>query len=438
VPLRAAVLPARGTRRRAPVVALSGGPGQAARDAVGEFAAVLRAGRAGRDVVAFDQRGTGRSGLLRCPAFERALRGSYEASAGSCGVRLGVRRSFYTSADSAADLDAVRAAIGAPRIVVYGVSYGTRVALEYARRFPGRTEALVLDSSVPPEGPDPFALSTLREVPRVLRAACRYGCGGAERHPIADLRRLTAELRRTPIRRRVRVGDGRELVTVGADDLLGTLITGDIFPPLLQEAPAAVRDALRGRTGRLARLVWLARELDDLGSVREFSPGLFAATLCEESPVAWDRAAPPAERERQARAALAAVPEAGLAPFDREAAVAFGLLPLCVDWPAPARPVPPAPALPDVPALVLSGELDLRTPLEDARRVVAALPRARLVRQPGVGHAVVFADPEACAARATAAFLRGAGPPRCAAGSARSAWSARLARRGPMPLMARP
>jgi pimeloyl-ACP methyl ester carboxylesterase len=203
-------------------------------------------------------------------------------------------------------------------------------------------------------------------------------------------------------------------VRVDADDLLSLLISGDQLPSFLQEVPAAVGAALRGRTGRLARMKLEALEIESAGPVREFSPALFAATVCEEAPVAWDRAAAPAARRAQAAQALAPSTPAAFGPFDRAAAVEAGTLPLCADWPAPIRP--PAPELPlprGLPVLLLSGELDLRTPLETARALAASLPGARVIVERGVGHSVLGADPAGCGGPAANAFLAGSELPRC-------------------------
>ncbi len=403
-----------GAATRAPLVALTGGPGQAGVAFANGFARELPA--PDRDLVLLDQRGTGASGLLRCPAFERGLALSYFVPAGPCGVSLGARRSLYTSADTAEDIEALRVRLGAQTLALFGVSYGTRVALEYAARHPDRVERLVLDSPVPVGGPDPFARDTLAAVAPVVRAACRFGCPGGGSHPVADLRALVRRLRLAPVRRSVRRGRRVVAVGVSADDLLALLVTGDLSPPFLQDVPRAVREALRGRTRRLALMKLEARAIEGSEPVRRFSSAVFAATLCEESPVAWDRSADPATRRAQAAAALASTPDAALAPFDREAALKAGPLPICGDWPAPERAAPATPALPAVPALVLSGQLDLRTPTPSARALVAALPGARLVVERGVGHSVLGADPGGCATGAVRAFLADRTLPRCVRG----------------------
>jgi len=149
-------------RRATPIVALSGGPGQAGVILLQDFADSLRpATRGRRAVIVLDQRGTGNSGLLRCRALEKAdlLKAGKEAA--SCASKLGPRRDYYTTDDTVADMDALRAALGVQKWSVYGVSYGTKVAVQYAQRHPDRVERLVLDSIVEPGGPDPLYGTTL-------------------------------------------------------------------------------------------------------------------------------------------------------------------------------------------------------------------------------------------------------------------------------------
>ena len=359
---------------------------------------------AGRDLVVFDQRGTGASGLLRCPSLERSSDDSYQSAAGACGRSLGARRSFYTSADSADDLEALRIHLGVPRIAIYSISYGSRVAIEYARRHPEHLERMILDSPVAVGAPDALGRETLGAVGRVLRAACNLGCGGAEAHPVADVARLVKRLRRAAIRGFVRRGGSRFRVRVGADDLLGLLVASDLSPAFMRRIPPAVRSALAGNSGPLVRLKsGTSGALPDRTS--EFNPTVYAATSCEEGRLAWDPFAGRAARRAQAQAVLDATPAEAFAPFDRRAGLNFGLLPLCGSWPAPTRPAEPALPLPTtIPTLVLSGNLDLRTPLENARLLAKSL-NARVVTERGVGHQVLGLEPNGCATPAVEAFL---------------------------------
>jgi len=396
---------------RPPLIGLTGGPGQAGVIFATDYRDALPV--AGRDLVLLDQRGTGASGLLRCPSLEGRVVNRLSSAAGACGRRLGARRSFYTSADSADDLEALRVRIGAPRIALYAVSYGTRVAVEYARRHPERVERMILDSPVGIDAPDSLARETLGAVGRVLRGACRNGCGGAEARPVADLARLVPRLRRSPIRRVVRRDGRRVTVTVGADDLLGLLVAGDLDAAFLRAVPPAVRSALGGNAGPLVRLKLRLRGTGGGDRVSDFNPAVYAATTCEESTFAWDPTASSATRGLQARAAVDATPLEALAPFDRSAALRFGLLALCGSWPERERAVAPVAPLPTtVPALVVSGELDLRTPLENARRLAEALD-ARLVVERGIGHGVLQLDMNGCGSSAAQSFLAGRPLPAC-------------------------
>lgn len=420
VAMRAAVVRGRDTRS-APLVLLTGGPGQDGVSFTRDWGLLLGLTGVRRTFVTVDVRGSGDSGLLRCPSFERAIARSPLASAGACGRRLGPRRAFYRSSDTADDLEALRIRLRAPKLAILAISYGTRIAVEYARRYPDRTERVILDSAVS-DDTDAFAGETFTAVARVLRTLCRQSCPGGGPRPVADLGRLAQRLRARPLNVRVR----GSRVRLDEDTLLATLVSTDLLPEeLMAPFPAAVRRALAGRPGLLALIARTAEQLNAPGRVHDFSPALYAATLCEESPLPWDRAAAPADRRRQALAALAARPASAFAPFTREAGVTAGLLPLCEDWPAPARPdPPPPPASTPVPALVLSGELDLRTPLEAARRLAAVLGNATVVTSPDAGHGVFGADLRDCATRAVAGFLRGRLPACARQGAAMTAATA--------------
>jgi pimeloyl-ACP methyl ester carboxylesterase len=163
--------PPPGTPKSA-VVGLAGGPGQSGLPLAEQTFAAIVAGLDTRDLLVFDQRGTGLSGLLRCRTLERRPIGNRIKAVEGCASSLGAARAFYTTRDSADDIEAVRQAAGVDRVVPYGTSYGTKVALAYAQRYPQRTERLVLDSLVDLDGPDPFSRDTFQAVSRILRDLC--------------------------------------------------------------------------------------------------------------------------------------------------------------------------------------------------------------------------------------------------------------------------
>ena len=108
-------------------------------------------------------------------------------AAAACARRLGSRRAFYTSRDTADDIDALRKELGAEKVALYGTSYGTKVSLAYALRYPARVDRLVLDSVAGVDGPDPFYLDSSPRAPRALRALCRGGTAHGRPDVAADL-----------------------------------------------------------------------------------------------------------------------------------------------------------------------------------------------------------------------------------------------------------
>jgi pimeloyl-ACP methyl ester carboxylesterase len=405
-------LRARRRPRQGAVFVLAGGPGQSASEAFGgDGLGVLAPAFRRRDLIVFDQRGTGRSGVLRCRALERSNLFRAGREAGACARRLGARRHHYTSRASVDDLEALRRELGVARITLIGTSYGVKVALGYALTYPANVERLVLDSVVEPGGPDPLYLDSLAAVPRVLRALCRSGCRSFTNDPLADLTELVTRMASRPLRGRVVDARGRRrLVRLSRGELFLILLSGDFDPALRAAFPGAVRAALDGDPVPLLRLKRRSISVDaEPPPPRLLSSALFTATTCEEMPFPWPRTAPPdpAERRRLAEATAASLPDAAFLPFDRGTALENDLLRLCDRWPAaPAAPAFGTGPLPDVPVLLLAGEDDLRTPVESARRVAAQFPRSQLVVAPATGHSALGADRGGCTTRAFGRFFR--------------------------------
>ncbi len=405
-------------RHRAPVgeakdaiVALAGGPGQAAIPFTEQFARVLGPIADTRDLIVFDQRGIGLSGPLSCHRFELSANTPPGPTIAECAAQLGPTRSFYATADTVADIEALRVAEGYEKLVLYGTSYGTKVAEDYAQEYPGHVEALVLDSVVPPHGPEPLNRATLAAVPRILRQLCATrACARITPNPVGDLARLVRRLARRPLRGRVIDDHGvAHTVRISSDGLLETLIEGDLEPILRSEFPAAVRSAADGDTAALARLEERAAsgEASEAESPSEsFDNPLYYATSCEDEPFPWNRAASPATRLAEAKARIGALPANQIAPFTRANVFDFSDVPACAYWPytTPALASADAP-LPSVPTLILSGADDLRTPTSDAHQVAAQIPGSHLLVVPNTGHSVLGSDPTHCASDALQALF---------------------------------
>jgi pimeloyl-ACP methyl ester carboxylesterase len=392
------------------VFVLAGGPGQSASEAFGgDGLGLLAPALQRRDLIVFDQRGTGRSGLLRCPALEGSSLFDAGAAAGRCARQLGARRHHYTSRATVEDIEAIRRELGFPRITLYGTSYGAKVALGYALTYPGNVERLVLDSVVEPGGQDPLYRPSLAAAPRVLRALCRARCRTFTRDPLADVETLVRRMAGRPLRGYLVDRRGRRVpARLTRGELFVTFLSGDFDPALRGAFPGAVRAALDGDTAPLLRLKRRAVSVTAPPPPHVFSTAVFTATTCEESPLPWPRTTPPdpLERRRHTEAAVNSTPSSAFFPFDRGAALENDLPRLCDRWAAAPAPPDFGPGpLPDVPVLLVEGEDDLRTPVENARRVAGLFPQAQLVVASATGHSALGADQSGCTGRALQRFF---------------------------------
>src|SRR4051794_13731681 len=267
------------------LVYLSGGPGGAGIEEMLAVMPLVPVLGERYHVVGFDQRGTGGSGLLRCPALERDPRLRSVSAGEDCAARLGIARRFYTTPDSVEDLEALRVALGVDRLTLFGVSYGTELALAYARAHPDHVERMVLDSVVDPDDRDPFGLAGFRAMGPSLRALCPAGCRSVSADPAADLALLVARLSRAPLRSGVVEAGGRTHHRVlRAVTIADLLYDADYDPALRAGIPGAVRAALAGDAAPLLRLAAVG---DTLGAAlpppRVFSSARYAA-ICAETP----------------------------------------------------------------------------------------------------------------------------------------------------------
>jgi pimeloyl-ACP methyl ester carboxylesterase len=387
---------------------LSGGPGGAG---VREFADVLFEVEPLADryeLISYDQRGTGYSGLIRCPALERDPRLRSTRAGEACARHLGARRGFYGTRESVEDVEAIRQALGAEKLTLFGISYGTKLALAYARAHPDHVERMALDSVLDPDDADAFGLEPYRAMGASLAALCPRRCVGVSSDPVGDLAELAARLRAAPLRGAVYGLRGRRrpatLTALGLSDLV---FDADYNPAIRAGIPAGVRAALDHRDpAPLLRLAEAAESLASLPSPRVFSAARYAA-VCEETPLPWPRGAPLGERAARAQAEADRLGPAAFFPFGYAEARADEI-DLCLRWPE-ASPAPPlGGAYPAVPTLILQGGEDLRTPPAGSARVAAAIPGSQRVVIPGVGHAVTGGDPSRCGVRRLLAFMRGA------------------------------
>jgi pimeloyl-ACP methyl ester carboxylesterase len=378
------------------VIALAGGPGQAATPLLPDFAITLDPVLRGRTLVVFDQRGTGFSDQLLCPNLGR--HDLPDMGVGGCAQSLGALRPFYTTS------------LGTDKIDLYGVSYGTKVALNYAIRFPTHVQRLVLDSVVMPGALDPYELSSFEAMSRIVSQICANdSCGDVTSDPAGDLKTLVQKLETSQPTGIVVNGHGkRRKVGLRRSGILNVLFAGDFDPTLRADLPAAVRAALDGDTAPLLRLIASTTGTESFDPSTGDSEALFAATSCEDSALPWSPSSPAAERLQVAQQSFAQISQSAFGPFDADTVYRFSLAPFCANWPEAGNspPVETAP-LPNVPTLMLSGNDDLRTPQEDAVKLAAQMPHATVVKVPNVGHSVLGDDLSSCSTRELQHFYRG-------------------------------
>jgi pimeloyl-ACP methyl ester carboxylesterase len=372
-----------GSAPRGVLMFLSGGPGETGLPFLLRLRQRMVHALDGYKLVVLDQRGTG-SGALNCPALQKAAGASDltvapPSAVRACAATLGERRRFYTTRDTVADLDQLRAALGVAQWTLDGVSYGTHVAERYALVHPARVRALVLDSVVPQEGIQPFQLETIHAIPRVLRAACAARQCGSD--PVKDLASVVRARRNGP-------------------ELLDMLVTLSVADPTYRAVFGALSEARAGRPQRLDRLLAAVHHGDQVPAAF-LSQGLHASTLCEDYPQLWGGPNTPlAQRAAAVKRAAARLTPAEVYPFDLATATGNGELLTCEAWPPVAAQASSQTAsLPDVPVLLLAGDRDLSTPLVWA-------PNGRLVVVAGAGHSVQSRAGSPAGRVAVAAFLQ--------------------------------
>ena len=348
IPLRLVVVPAlQPDPAQAPLYDLAGGPGLAASDAAVFYLTDGAVLRQHRDIVLVDQRGTGGSAALACPELEGTGSDYPDEAVRACRTQLvatGADLARYTTAESLADLEAVRAALGHERVDLFGMSYGTRLALAWIDAEPAAIRSAVLVGTVPDDARVPLfhALHAQQTLDQVL-ADCEGDAACHADHP--DLRAQWAAVLARPDFD----GTAREALRTR---LIG--VSGQRALPMQIAAMATAGSALPASAGGGPPLAL----------------GLYLSVTCAED-TAWIRTED--------------IPAATEATFlgdwriQRQRAA-------CEHWDVPRRELAYARDDSDVPVLFIAGGRDYVTPVGWARRVAERFPNGRIVEVPYMGH----------------------------------------------------
>lgn len=378
-----------------PLLLIQGGPGESTVDFYLQARTAFEQARRDRDIVLVDQRGTGRSAEgFDCEAPDDLSLDTADSDIlarviDACIEELQHDPRFYTTSVAVRDLDAVRAALGIETWNVYGVSYGTRVAQQYLRRYPERVRSVVLDGVVPPPlalGPD-----VAREAQRALeqifaRCAADAACGSR----FAALPQLFTEVLARLDAGAADETDPPPLTALELRALVRFMsynaATVALLPVLISEAHAGNYAPLAGQARTLLRKL-----------PESLSFPMSNSVLCTEDVPYADGAT----------GDLAAT-YLGTSTMD-------ALKQICARWPVGSMDASfKTPVVSDKPVLLLSGEYDPITPPAYAERVKAEGLRnsAHLVGR-GQGHGLVGVG---CVPRLLRSFLEDPQPANLDAG----------------------
>jgi pimeloyl-ACP methyl ester carboxylesterase len=378
------------------VVFISGGPGESAINDWPMVAPALNEVLEHRNVVLLDQRGTGRSHPLTCPTAEHAAelagqqrtasphpqetpaqrqaRRAADTRACLAEIERTADPRFFTTTDAVDDLIALREALGNPQFDLVGVSYGTRVAQQYAMRDPAGVRSIVLDGVLPNSAI--VGQDIARNLEDALKAdlgrcAAEPACVKAFGDPYADLAQLRARIDQHPSVVTYRDPATNEWRTrTLSESILAAVVRLFTYSPLTAALlPLTLHQAL---TGDYAPLMGQARLIGGtLG--RQITGGMQWAVLCTED-------APFLKPDPEAKGTLLGA--RFVAELQRQ----------CAGWPRGRLPKDfHQPLHTDIPTLILEGEDDPITPPRYGREVLAQLGDARLLIARGQGHYVMAA-----------------------------------------------
>jgi pimeloyl-ACP methyl ester carboxylesterase len=384
------------------VVPNPGGPGTSAIDVSGgAFAEALGPLLDRRDLLLIDPRGVGRSTPLSCPALNGPARvfvplQRQRELIGECGRQLGDRMDEYATTAVADDIDAVRATLSLDRLDLLGVSYGTYLMPAYAQRYPQHVRSVTLSGAyaVNVDTTGAVGAAAFR---RAMGLVCRRTgrCSGEQ--VLTDLGTLVRRLREHPENLDITFRGTRHRVVL--DEWQMTSVAGRLFSSRPDtraqlELAAAVAAARKGDKGPVRDLV--RGSLLAAADTYSYGPAALSdaqqwATSCHDYLRDFDYADTVPARIRDYDSALAKENDADFTPFSAEAWTSRADFDAgaCLNWPddpSARPPFGPGATMPDVPVLVLNGDLDANTPIDSGRAAAAQFPRARFVEVAGAGH----------------------------------------------------
>jgi pimeloyl-ACP methyl ester carboxylesterase len=395
IPLRIVVLPAKQQPRAADAVTfLAGGPGEAATHMASADFLVNHPLRTHRDIVLVDQRGTGGSHDLRCqfygpPSDVQNYFGPFMPpdKARACASELSPDADLtqYTTSNAVEDLEQMRASLRYERLNLIGVSYGTRLAMEYVRAHEARVRAVMLYGAVPPAlaMPQGFGASAQRALDGVLaECAATPACRAAFPSIKEEARIVFERLKQSPAKTTVSLDERTVTVTLTRDMVAEIIRYMTYSSGQASSVPLVLHRAAHGDFSAIAVDAWRRRHDGTFD-------GLYLAITCtEDVPFVAATAAEDDEptylggyRVRQQRAGCESWPRGG-APSWR-------------NTPVSAK----------APVLFVSGGLDPVTPASFAQEIRRTLPNSTQILIKSGGHNLAGLSHPECLGRIEQQFI---------------------------------
>jgi pimeloyl-ACP methyl ester carboxylesterase len=418
ITLAVAIVKARSPRAKMdPVVWLAGGPGD---DAITEIPMALAGNlNADRDVIFMSQRGTYTARpSLTCESVDRwaaqtldmpydsaATGKAYSVATLQCRRELAAKSDdlgAYNSLQSADDLEDLRTALRIPKWNVYGISYGTDLALTYMKLHPGGIRSVAIDGVFPPSlAGGVAAWRSAGEGINAVFDACRAQAACRQRYGDigATFRRLVLQYEASPKTVKVAVPGhpGKVNVKISGGMLLQwTVSPGTHFAA---KVPSSIDALAHGDPAPIAS-TWAAPKLDPAG-IGVLSNGLFSSVSCGEwVPYETEQSVVAAGRRAFPTFPLSILRNAPNLPFMREN---------CRDWNVPrVPPIVRAVTKSSIPTLIINAQYDAQTAASFGDYVAKALSNTVVVTIPNVAH-VAFGSPSphanTCAFAITRSFF---------------------------------
>lgn len=394
IDVHVAVVPALSSQVQSdPLVLFAGGPGQAVSEMGAFIKIAFKSIREHRDIILIDQRGTGKSTPLRCDSdgedADYTVVKHIEAVK-ACRSQYDLAVEQFTMANVIADTHAILKGLGYDQVNLWGVSWGTRSAVHFLRRYPGFVRSVIVDGVLPPDigifHTSPMSAS--RALNKLIDACRQDGfCARA----YGDVGEIVDQL--------VAKATAGDLVYHGADPVTGEPVTQVISHMLLVQNIRAILYAPQKATMLPMALQklnagdgrsFMALTADGAMMSKTMYTGATLSILCGEEV--------PRISAEQAR-------DIGTDHLTKDSYYRYWST-ACKAWPSlPGEDDIHTPYVSDVPMVILSGELDPVTPPSMGDHLARSFTNSRHFIVNGVGHNVSY---KGCVPKMLGAFLEDA------------------------------